>query len=117
MLTKTQDQQLGSAIDSEWYGMGPFVDSIRDALAGLTLDGVNAAIRRHLSAENLHAVFITKDAAGLRDELLADEFSAIDYAGVAKPEELLAEDQVIGSRKLNLSPERVVITPIEDVFA
>ncbi len=117
LLTKTQDQQLGSAIDSAWYGMGDFVTTMRERLAALTLDGVNEAIRRHLSATDLHAVFVTKDGAGLREELLSGVFTGIDYAGVEKSAEVLAEDLEIGARELGLTPDRVRVTPIDEVFA
>ena len=33
------------------------------------------------------------------------------------PPEVLAEDAVIGARKLGLAPERVRITPVAEVFA
>ena len=37
---------------------------MRKQLQALTLEQVNAAIKRHLSARDLSVVFITKDAAG-----------------------------------------------------
>ncbi len=116
IMTKTQEQQLGYALDSRWYDMGDFVTTIRERLAALTRESVNAAIRRHLSAKDLSVVIITKDAEGLRAQLLADAPSTIHYDAV-KPDNLLAEDRVIGSRKLSLRPESVRITPVEEVFA
>jgi zinc protease len=116
IMTKTQDQQLGYALDSRWYGIPDFPTYAREALASLTVEDVNAAIRRHLSAQNLNVVIITKDVEKLRDELLADHRARIHY-DAAKPEDLLAEDEVIGSRKLHLWPESVRITPIHEVFA
>jgi zinc protease len=73
-------------------------------------------VRKHLSAQNLSFVMITKDAQGLRQQPLSDAFSPIKYDG-EKPAELLAEDKVIGALKLNLAPEKVRITPVEQVFA
>jgi zinc protease len=61
-------------------------------------------------------VAITKDARGLADRLIKDEFSPIKYDG-EKPAALLAEDKVIGARKLQIRPEAVRITPVEQVFA
>jgi len=116
IMTKTQDQQLGYALDSRWYGIPEFTSYAREALASLTVEQVNAAIRRHLSAANLDVVIITKEAEKLRDELLADHRSSVHY-DAAKPEDLLAEDEVIGSRKLHLWPESVRITPVHEVFA
>jgi zinc protease len=116
VMTATQDQQLGYALDSKWYGIGEFTATMRAALGKLTRDDVNAAIRKHLSAKDLSVVIVTKDAKGLREKLLSDAFSAIKY-DAEKPKELLDEDQVIGARKLGLAPDAVRITPIDEVFA
>ncbi|MGI8926152.1 MAG: M16 family metallopeptidase [Tepidiformaceae bacterium] len=116
IMTRTQDQQLGYALDSRWYGIGEYTAFIRERLAALSLEEVNAAIRRHLSANDLSVVIITKDAEALRDQLVADEPSPIVYDG-ARPEELLAEDRIIGARRLNIAPTAIRITPVEDVFA
>ena len=80
------------------------------------MDQVNAAIRRHLNAKNMAIVYITKDAQGLKQALVSDAFSPIVY-DAEKPKELLDEDKVIGALKLNIAPEKVRITPINEVFA
>ncbi len=116
VMLKTQDQQLGYALDSRWYGIGNFATTMLEKLTALTPAAVHAAIRRHLSATNLSAVFITKDAAGLRDELLADRPATIAY-DAAKPRDVLDEDRAIGSLKLGIRPEAVRITPVDEVFA
>lgn len=116
LLTSTSNQQLGYALDSRWYGIGEFTQTMREKLQKLTVGEVNQAIRRYLSAKDLSFVFITKDAEGLKRQLLSDAFSPIKYDG-EKGADLLAEDKVIGALKLNLSPDKVRITPVEDVFA
>jgi zinc protease len=116
VMTATQDQQLGYALDSQWYGTPEFTKLMRDGLSKLTVADVNAAIRKHLSAKNLSVVFITKDAAGLKDKLVSDAFSPIKY-DAAKPQEVVEQDKVIGNMKLNLKPEAVRITPAAAVFA
>jgi zinc protease len=116
VMTARQDQQLGYALDSRWYGMGEFTDAMRRALADLTVDRVNAAIRRHLAASDLFVVMVTKDAAGLERELVSDEGRPIRYDG-AKPESLLAEDRLIAARPLNIRADSVRVTPVGDVFA
>ncbi|HKA35340.1 MAG TPA: pitrilysin family protein [Thermoanaerobaculia bacterium] len=116
VMTATQNQQLGYALDSKWYGIGEFTGAMREALKKLTLEDVNAAIRKHLSATDLSVVIITKDAKGLKDRLASDEASAIKY-DAEKPPALLEEDKVIGSRKLGIKAESIRITPVEEVFA
>ncbi len=115
VMTQTQDQQLGYALDSKWYGTPEFTSYMREALGKLTLADVNAAVRRHLSATNLNVVMITKDAEGLKSALVADAFSPIKYDG-EKGADLLAEDKVIGARKLGILGSNVRITPVSEVF-
>jgi len=116
VMTKTQDQQLGYALDSRWYGFPEFTGWMRAELAALTVERVNAAIRAHLSGTNLAAVMVSGDAEALKAELISGAFSPIEYDG-ARPPELLAEDQVIGALELGIDASRVTITRVEDVFA
>jgi zinc protease len=116
VMTATQDQYLGYALDSQWYGTPEFTKLMRDGLSKLTVDDLNAAMKKHLSAKNLSVVFIAKDAAGLKDKLVSDAYSPIKYDG-DKPKSLLDEDQVIGNMKLGIKAESVKITPAAQVFA
>ena len=116
VMTAQQNQQLGYALDSDWYGIGEFTDFMRKGLQGLTLEQVNAAIRKHLTARDLSVVYITKDAAGLKQALVSDAPSPIRYDG-EKPADLLAEDKVLGALKLNIAAGSVRVTPIAEVFA
>ena len=115
LLTSTQNQRLGYALDSWWYGIGDYVDHMRAQYSKLTRKQVNDAIKKYLSVKNMHVVIITKDAEGLRDTLLKDGPSAIKY-DAPKPE-LAEEDKVIGSYKLNLKPENIRIVNVDDVFS
>lgn len=116
VMTATQDQQLGYALDSKWYGIPEFTTYMRNALSKLTLADVNAAIRRHISGDDMYIVYITKDAEGLRNQLIADEFSPIRY-DAQQPDEILAEDKVIGAIRLGIKPANVRIVPVDQVFA
>ena len=115
VLTKTQEQQLGYAMDSDWYGIPEYTGYIREELAKLTPERVNRVISEHLSADNLQAVVISANAAALREQLLSDAPAAIRYDG-EKPAELLEEDKLVGAYDLQLTPDRVSITAIENVF-
>ena len=89
---------------------------MRERLQKLTRADVNKAIRRHLSSEKLTVVVVTKDAEGLKKQLLSPDPATIAY-DAPKPPEVLAEDKVVGARKLGLTPERVRVIPVADVFA
>jgi len=113
--TSTADEQIGYALDSEWYGIGEYTAHMRAALAKLTLDDVNAAIRRHIRPRDMKIVMITKDADGLKQALVSDAVSTIKYEA-EKPQELLDEDKLIGAKKLSIRADAVRVIPVEDVF-
>jgi zinc protease len=115
VMTARQDQQLGYGLDSQWYGIGEYTDYLRKAVQSLTLDQVNAAVKRHLGSSGISVVIVTKDAAGLKQTLVSDAFSPITYDG-EKDKTLLDEDKIIGAMKLNIPAEKVTITPIDRVF-
>ena len=115
LMTANQSQRLGYALDSWFYGIPEYTEHMRAQYAKLTRDDVNNAIRKYLSAKNLHVVIVTKDAQALRDQLLGDELSSIAY-DAPKPQ-LADEDKAIGSYKLALDPAQVKIVPVEQIFA
>ena len=115
LATKTQDQQLGYALDDHWYGTGDYVSTMQASLRALTRDAVNDAIARHLSGNNLQVVMIAGDSERLRDELISGAFTSISY-GSPKDQDVLDEDKVIGGLSLGLDSSLVVITPVSDVF-
>ena len=116
VMTARQGQQLGYALDSKWFGIGEYTQFMRDRLSALTVDQVNAAIKRHLTAKDLSIVIVTKDAAGLKRALASGAPSAIHYDG-EKPAALLEEDRMIGALELNIPADRITVTPIASVFA
>ena len=116
VMTATQDQQLGYALDSKWYGIPEYTSFMRDHLAKLTLADVNAAIKKHLSGADLQVVMITKDAKGLADQLVNDVAPAIKYEA-PKPPDVQDEDKAIAAVKLGIKAEAVTITPADAVFA
>ena len=115
LLTSTQNQRLGYALDSWWYGIPEYTEYMRAQYAKLTREQVNAAIRKYLSTKNMHAVIITKEAEALKNALLSDAPTSIKY-DAPKPD-LAEEDKVIGAYKLNIKPENVKIVNVDDVFA
>src|SRR4029079_5178170 len=110
LMTATQDEQLGYALDSQWDGQREFTATLREKLSKLTVADVNRAIKKHLSGRDLSVVMIAKDAKDLRERLTSEPPSTIKY-DASKPKELLDEDQVIGV--LKLQPTSVTITPVD----
>jgi zinc protease len=114
-LTKTQDAQLGYAIDSKYYGIPTFTDYVRDQLAKLKLEDVNRAIKKHLQAENVKIVVVTKDAEAFKQAAIEGKPSPVSYTA-QPPKEILEEDKLIESYKLNFNPEKVAVVPVDQIF-
>jgi zinc protease len=115
VLTATQDAQLGYALDSRYYRIADFPGYMREQLAKLTLDDVNRAIRQYLKSDAMRIAIVTKDAAGLRDAILANRLSPITYNS-PKPKEITDEDKIIEVYKIIVKPADVMIVPVDKVF-
>ncbi|MDQ4122124.1 MAG: insulinase family protein [Acidobacteriota bacterium] len=116
ILTQTQDDALGYALDSRYYGIPNFNQYMKDQLAKLTLQDVNNAIRKHFGdAGAMRVVMVTKDAESLRNAIINNTPSPIQYNS-PKPQAILEEDKIISVYPIKLRPEDIVITPVERVF-
>lgn len=114
-LTKTQDAQLGYAIDSKYYGIPTFTDYVRDQLAKLKLEDVNRTTKKYLQAENVKIAVVTKDADAFKQAALDGKPSPISYTSMP-PKEILDEDKIIESYKLSFNAKKVEVVPVAVVF-
>lgn len=113
LLAQTQSEQLGYALDSKYYGIPPFPAYMKGALAKLTLENVNSAIRRHFRSTNLDVVMIAKDARGLKKAIESGAPSTVQYV-TPPPKEVLDEDRVVGRYQLDAGSVEVV--PVNTIF-
>ena len=115
VLTQTKRAELGYAIDSMYYGIPNYNSYIKNALAKLTRDQVNAAIRKHLHTDRMVIVAVSAKAEDLKKQIAGTGPSTIEYNS-PKPPEILAEDKIVGSFDVGLRPEDVQITAVDKVF-
>jgi len=115
ILTKTKSAELGYAIDSEYYGIPNYNEYIRGALAKLTVADVNAAIGRHLRADNLDIVGVAKDTDSIRAALTGNSATPIHY-NATKPPDVIEEDKIVERWPFGLRAEDVTVVPVETVF-
>jgi zinc protease len=112
----TTMMQLGYAMDDRFYGIKDgHWNTFRKMLDELTVDDVNAALKRYLSYENMKVVFITEDAEGLKNALVTNQPSPITYPS-EKPAEILEEDKEISVYPLSVRPENIRIVGVESLF-
>ncbi len=113
----TISRRLAYAIDDSFYGIrgGGFLTSIRPGLASLSIDQVNDAISRTLQYNNMHMVFITNDAEGMKQMLLSGVPTRIGYNSEQSAEHM-AEDDLIANFPIPVSEENITIIDIDEVF-
>lgn len=111
----TTEAQLGYRLDDRFYGTQNFLKDFPKALDRLTLEELNSAIRRYLQYKNMKIVMITQDAEKLKEALVKDLQSPIQYK-TPKPSEVLAEDQEIAKYPLFIPEENVTIIKAEEMF-
>lgn len=114
---ETTQERLGYAIDDRFYGIDGEGHLARfgEMLGSITREEVNAAIKKYLSTDHLAIAIVTGDAGGLREKMVNDEPTPIEYASEKEPE-ILEEDQEIASYPLGIAEDAVTIVPVEDLF-
>jgi zinc protease len=105
--------RLGFHMDSKFYGMPYYIDEIEARLKKLTLEEVNAAIKKYLSTESYAAVLVTSDAQKLKDVLQKDEPSPKTY-NAEVPADILEADKTI--QALKVQPTKIEVVPVAQVF-
>ena len=115
LYVQTASRRLGYMMDSRFYDGGYFIDEIRTRLPSLTVDDVNAAIRRHLRFDDLGVAIVTTDAEELRSRLLDGAPSPPTY-NTAVTDEILTEDEEIVGYEIPFNPDRIQVVPVEEMF-
>ena len=112
LLTRTKSAELGYAIDSRYYGIPEYNGYLKAALAKLTRDQVNQAIRRHLRPDRLEIVAVSANAEELKKKIESGAPSPMTYNS-PKRQEILDEDKAVEKWPLKA---RITIVPVEKVF-
>ncbi|HVS24387.1 MAG TPA: pitrilysin family protein [Gammaproteobacteria bacterium] len=116
-FAETTSARLGYAVDDRFYGIEGegHLARFRKMMDELTLDDVNAAIKRHLQYANLKIAIVTGDADGLRAALVSGAPTPISYDN-PKPAAITDEDKEIAAFPLGIEAERVTIVPVDEAF-
>jgi zinc protease len=114
LCVQTLSRRLGYAIDGEFYGRRDLVTELADRLPKLTVEQVNAAVRKHLKTAGIKVAIVARDAAGLRELLTSGKPSPISYDTAGTPAEILGEDKIIAA--FPLKDVTVKIIPVEQMF-
>jgi zinc protease len=114
LWVQTLSRRLGYGLDGSFYDREDLVTELAHRLPKMTVEQVNAAVRRHLAVPGLKVAIVTRDAEGLARVLKKNEPSPITYDTQGTPEEVLNEDKVIAS--FPLRDVSVKIVPVAEMF-
>jgi len=112
-------EQLGYLVDSKYYGQKDFINEADEALAKLTVDDVNNAIKKYWQIDNMFVTIITdkSETEELAKSLKENLPSPMSYSNFVKsglPKEVLQEDESVANYKLNV--KSVTIVNSKDTF-
>jgi zinc protease len=113
LWAQSPSERLGYAMDSKIYGMPPYIEEIEARLNKMTVEEVNAAIKKYLDPDDWDVVVVTDNAKQFEQTLRGDAPSPKTYASQA-PEQVLTEDKTI--QAIPVKPTKVEIVPIGQVF-
>jgi zinc protease len=116
-FAETTAARLGYAVDDRFYGLEEegHLARFRRMLDELTLEDVNAAMKRYWRYDDLKIAVVTGEAAAMRARLASGEATPITYA-TPKPAAILEEDRIIEAWPLNLAEERMTTIPVAEAF-
>jgi zinc protease len=115
VLTRTKSAELGYAIDSIWYAVPNYVEMVKNAMAKITRDDVNRAIKSRLRTNRVVIVAVSKDGEALKKLLASDDPSPMTYNS-PKPEAITEIDKIVEKWPLHLSEADIKVVPVGDVF-
>ncbi len=115
-FAQTEARKLGFALDDQFYGQdASYFDMLFKGIDSLTAAGVNEAIKKHLTKDNLFIAMVTKNATELRAAIAADTPSPVTYIA-QKPDHIVAEDKTITEMKLGIPEDAVTIIKVSEIF-
>lgn len=115
LWVQTLPRRLGYAMDGRFYGRSDLVSELAAHLPKLTVERVNAAVRRHLGTRGFKVAVVTRDAQGLRDTLTSGKPTPLTYDTQGTPDDVIAEDKVIAAYPL--ADVSVKVVPVAAMFA
>ena len=115
MWEQTDTRRLGFVLDDQFYGSPPWLETLRRAMPTLTVDALNAAVRKHIDAGKLKIAIVTQDGAKLAAELLAGKPSPIAYTS-PKSAAIMDEDKRLASHPLRFSKDEIRVVRAAELF-
>ena len=106
-------------MDSRFYGRNDYITELDQLLEKVSLEQVNAVVKKHLQVDNMFITIITDDSESLplSESLLNNNPSPMSYSNFVSeglPDEVKSEDEEVAIYKLNV--KSIDIVKSEDTF-
>ncbi len=113
----TLSRRLGYQMDSEFYGTEYFIDRIDQELKSLSVEEVNAAVKKYLDNKNLKIAVVVDAGKGneILNGMLSNSISPIKYASPVS-RNILEEDKLIEVLPLSINKEQSRVVKAADLF-
>jgi zinc protease len=113
LYVQTPSRELGFLMDSRFYDRTNYISELDELLAELTVEDVNAAVKKYLQTQNMYVAIITDDseAEPLAEHLRNNTASPMSYSNMIReglPEEISIEDKKIADYPLNVKDVRII---------
>jgi zinc protease len=113
LWAQTLSDRLGFLMDSKFYGMPYYIDEIEARLKTMTVDQVNAAVKKYLDPASFDAIIVTAKASDLKATLQKDAPSPKTYTSQVPPAVQEADKTIVA---LPVKPTKIEIIPIDQMF-
>ncbi|HZY10900.1 MAG TPA: pitrilysin family protein [Bacteroidota bacterium] len=113
----TLNRRLGYQMDSEFYGTDYYIDRIERELKMLTVEDINAAIKKYLNSNNIKIAVVVDDGKG-KDFFTAMTENTPSPMKYVSPvaQRILDEDRLIEVFPLTINKERSKVVLAKDLF-
>jgi zinc protease len=111
----TTMMRLGYKLDDQFYNIEDHLNKLPEMLDTITIEQVNAALKKHLQYKNIKIAMITKGAEALKQVLVDDTPSPMKYQA-PKPDVVLEEDKEIEKYPLNVLADKVKVFKVDEMF-
>jgi zinc protease len=113
----TLNRRLGYMMDSEFYGTEYFIERIEKELNMLTVDDVNAAVKKYLQDKNIKAVVVVDEGKGaaLLEAMASNAKSPITYSSPVS-QSILDQDKTIEVFPLKVNRKKSRVVNAKDLF-
>ncbi len=110
-------RRLGYLMDSEFYGSDYYIDRIERELSTLTVDDVNAAIKKYLNPDNIKIAVVVDEGKGQEfySALASNTPSPIKYASPVS-QNILDQDKLIEVFPLSVNKAKSKVVSAKDLF-